>query len=162
MASQSSSSSGKKTIILKSSDKEEFVVEEKVAVQSETIKRIIDDDCVGDFIPLPNVDAKTLAKVIEYCKKHSEDVPEEHLKTWDAEIFLNEPRDVIMALILAANYLEVKDLLDLTCQRIADAIKNLSVEQVREFFNIENDFTPEEEAAIRKEYSWAHEDIDKD
>ncbi|WRX28336.1 SKP1 component, partial [Theobroma cacao] len=41
---------------------------------------------------------------------------------------------------------------------VADRIKNKSVEYVRRFFGIENDYTPEEEAAIRAENEWAFEE----
>jgi S-phase kinase-associated protein 1 len=34
-------------------------------------------------------------------------------------------------------------------------IKGKSVEEIRKTFNIVNDFTPEEEEAIRKENEWA-------
>ena len=57
----------------------------------------------------------------------------------------------------AANYLDSKQLLDLTCQTVADMIKGKSPEEIREIFNIKNDFTPEEEEKIRKENQWAFE-----
>ncbi|KAK9127817.1 hypothetical protein Syun_016614 [Stephania yunnanensis] len=57
----------------------------------------------------------------------------------------------------AANYLDINGLLDLTCQAVADLLKGMSVEEVRKLFNIENDFTPEEEEAVRKENQWAFE-----
>lgn len=49
----------------------------------------------------------------------------------------------------------VEDLLDSCCQKIASMIRGKSVEEIRKLFNIENDFTPEEEAEIREENSWA-------
>uniref|UniRef100_A0A453CR22 SKP1 component POZ domain-containing protein n=2 Tax=Aegilops tauschii TaxID=37682 RepID=A0A453CR22_AEGTS len=60
----------KKMITLKSSDGEEFPVEEAVAMESQTIRHMIEDDCADNNIPFPNVDSKFLSKVIEYCKKH--------------------------------------------------------------------------------------------
>jgi len=60
-------------------------------------------------------------------------------------------------MLQAANYLDIKGLLDLTCQSVADMIKSKSVEEIRKIFNIKNDFTPEEEEAIRKENEWAFE-----
>jgi hypothetical protein len=57
----------------------------------------------------------------------------------------------------AANYLDIKGLLDLTCQTVADMMKGKSVEEIRKIFNITNDFTPEEEEKVRKENQWAFE-----
>ncbi|KAL7193422.1 hypothetical protein ACSBR2_025101 [Camellia fascicularis] len=78
--------SSSKKIMLKSSDGKAFEVEESVALGSQTIKHIIEDDC----ILLPNVTSKILAKVIEYCKKHvqisktQDRSVEDDLKTWDS------------------------------------------------------------------------------
>ncbi|PQQ00804.1 SKP1-like protein 1B [Prunus yedoensis var. nudiflora] len=114
----------------------------------------------------------TLAKVIEYCKKHHEEEYskkhheeeaaangeniEEILKNWDAK-FMKVDQSILFSLILAANYLNIKSLLDLTCQVAADMIKGKTPEEIRKTFNIMNDFTPEEEEEIRKENQWALE-----
>lgn len=57
----------------------------------------------------------------------------------------------------AANYLNIKSLLDLTCQTVADMIKGKTPEEIRKTFNIKNDFTPEEEEEVRRENAWAFE-----
>ena len=151
-----------KKITLKSSDGEAFEVDEAVALESQTIKHMIEDDCADSGIPLPNVTSKILAKVIEYCKKHvdaaaSEEKPsEEDLKMWDAE-FVKVDQATLFDLILAANYLNIKSLLDLTCQTVADMIKGKAPEEIRKTFNIKNDFTPEEEEEVRRENQWAFE-----
>jgi len=54
----------------------------------------------------------------------------------------------------AANYLNIKGLLDLTCQTVADMMKGKTPEEIREIFNIKNDFTKEEDE-IRRENQWA-------
>ncbi|MCL7027317.1 hypothetical protein MKW94_029855 [Papaver nudicaule] len=156
-------STDKKVIILKSSDGEAFEVDEAVALESQTIKHMIEDDCADNGIPLPNVTSKILAKVIEFCKKHIENPQggddrsaEDELKSWDAE-FVKVDQAVLFDLILAANYLNIKSLLDLTCQTVADMIKGKSPEEIRKTFNIKNDFTPEEEEEVRRENQWAFE-----
>ncbi|RCV04434.1 hypothetical protein SEVIR_1G001300v4 [Setaria viridis] len=161
----------KKMITLRSSDGEEFEVEEAVAMESQTIRHMIEDDCADNGIPLPNVNAKILSKVIEYCNKHvhaakpADDAAPaaadasagaEDLKNWDAE-FVKVDQATLFDLILAANYLNIKGLLDLTCQTVADMIKGKTPEEIRKTFNIKNDFTPEEEEEIRRENQWAFE-----
>ncbi|KAF8405430.1 hypothetical protein HHK36_010336 [Tetracentron sinense] len=151
-----------KKVTLKSSDGETFDVDEAVALESQTIKHMIEDDCADNGIPLPNVTSKILSKVIEYCKKHvetpkSEDRGiDEELKNWDAE-FVKVDQITLFDLILAANYLNIKRLLDLTCQTVADMIKGKTPEEIRKTFNIKNDFTPEEEEEVRRENQWAFE-----
>ncbi|KAF9682167.1 hypothetical protein SADUNF_Sadunf05G0080500 [Salix dunnii] len=157
-------SSGRK-ISLRSSDGESFEVDEAVALESQTIKHMIEDDCADNGIPLPNVTSKILAKVIEYCKKHVESPKledrgtssgDDELKIWDAE-FVKVDQATLFDLILAANYLNIKGLLDLTCQTVADMIKGKTPEEIRKTFNIKNDFTPEEEEEVRRENQWAFE-----
>ncbi|KAI9081232.1 hypothetical protein K1719_036804 [Acacia pycnantha] len=152
-----------KKITLRSSDGESFNIDELVAVESQTIKHLIEDECATDGIPVPNVTGKILAKVIEYCKKHVEaanseekKVSDEDLKTWDAE-FMKVDQVLLFDLILAANYLNIKSLLDLTCRTVADMIKGKTPEDIRKTFNIKNDFTPEEEEEVRRESQWAFE-----
>ncbi|OIT28276.1 SKP1-like protein 1A [Nicotiana tabacum] len=152
-----------KMIVLKSSDGETFEVEEAVALESQTIKHMIEDDCADTSIPLPNVTSKILAKVIEYCKRHVDAVAktddkasEDDLKSFDAD-FVKVDQATLFDLILAANYLNIKSLLDLTCQTVADMIKGKTPEEIRKTFNIKNDFTPEEEEEVRRENAWAFE-----
>lgn len=57
----------------------------------------------------------------------------------------------------AANFLNIKDLFDLCCKTVADMIKGKTPEEIRRQFNIKNDFTPEEEEAVRRENQWAFE-----
>ncbi|RWR93319.1 SKP1-like protein 1B [Cinnamomum micranthum f. kanehirae] len=54
-----------KMITLKSSDGETFDVDEAVALQSQTIKRMTEDDRIDHGIPLSNVTGKILARSTE-------------------------------------------------------------------------------------------------
>ncbi|XP_042425706.1 SKP1-like protein 1 [Zingiber officinale] len=160
----------KKVVTLRSSDGELFVVDEVVAMKSQTIKNLIEDDCADSAIPLPNVTSDILLQVIEYCEKHVDDdattasnssdddsrLAEEELKSWDAE-FVKVDQATLFDLILAANYLNIKGLLDLTCQTVVDMIKGKTPEEIRKTFNIKDDFTPEEEEEVRRENPWAFE-----
>ena len=64
---------------------------------------------------------------------------------------------MLLFALQAANYLDIKGLLDLTCQTVADMIKGKTPEEIRKTFNIKNDFTPEEEEEVRRENQWAFE-----
>jgi len=75
---------------------------------------------------------------------------------WDAD-FVDVDQELLFELILAANYMDIKPLLDLTCAKVASMIKGKTPEQIRKTFNITNDFTPEEEEAVRAENKWAEE-----
>ncbi|KAJ4835034.1 hypothetical protein Tsubulata_048264 [Turnera subulata] len=145
------STSSEKMITLLSSDGEEFVVEEAVAFQSQTIKHMIEDGCADQSIPLPNVPGRTLSKVVEYCKKHtsSDENKEPELMAWDVE-FTKVDQDTLFDVLLASNFLDIKNLLDLVCQTVAVMIK-----EIHKTFHIKNDYTAEEE--VRRENQWAFE-----
>ncbi|GJQ10828.1 hypothetical protein GpartN1_g4965.t1 [Galdieria partita] len=149
-----------KTVKLVSSDNEIFEIETSIISLSETIKNVLEDTEDTESIPLPNVEGRILAKVIEYCRYHSllKTIPqsEEDIERWDRE-FLNIDQPTLFHLILAANYLDIKSLLDLTCKRVADMIKGKKPEEIRKEFNIVNDFTPEEEEEVRRENAWCED-----
>nr|GEY49458.1 SKP1-like protein 1B [Tanacetum cinerariifolium] len=146
--------SSTKVIVLKSSDGKTFELDEMVALESHTIKHMIEDECADTIIPLPNVTSRILSKVIEYCKKHVEAPAEQDLKSFDTN-FVKVDQGTLFDLIMAANYLNIKSLLDLTCQTVADMIKGKTPEEIRKAFNIKNDFTREEEEEVRRENAWA-------
>jgi S-phase kinase-associated protein 1 len=100
---------------------------------------MIEDTGMDHPIPLPNVSSKILAKVIEYCKYHVDNqkstddkpaTPEDEIKAWDQD-FVKVDQATLFDLILAANYLNIKSLLDLTCQTVADMIKGKTPEEIR-------------------------------
>jgi len=162
--------SEEKKVKLQSSDEQEFEVPNSIATMSVTIKHMIED--IGEAssetpIPLPNVTGKILEKVIQYCQYHHDhpDPPSEEKKDekrtddiipWDQE-FCKVDQATLFELILAANYLDIKPLLDLTCKTVANMIKGKTPEEIRKTFNIKNDFTPEEEEQVRKENAWCEE-----
>lgn len=63
-------------------------------------------------------------------------------------------QEYLFDLILAANYLDIQPLLDLTCATMATRIKGKKPHEIRQIFNLPNDFTPEDEAALHDENSW--------
>ena len=145
---------------LKSKQEELFEVETKAAFRSITIKNMVEDTGLDINVPVPMVDSSTLVKVIAYLKYHQraeeETVPEDEQTRWDMD-YIKVDDEMLFNTILAANYLDIKPLLDLTCKAVADEIKGKSPEEIRVRFNIKNDFTPEEEEEVKRENAWCEE-----
>ncbi|KAI3451403.1 hypothetical protein Pfo_008068 [Paulownia fortunei] len=88
----SDSSEKKKVVTLRSSDGEMFEVEKDVFMEFLTIKPML-EECSTDgdaVIPLLSITGQTLAKVIEFCKKH---IDHEKLKSDDPFFFSPEAAD---------------------------------------------------------------------
>ncbi|EIM90003.1 ubiquitin-protein ligase [Stereum hirsutum FP-91666 SS1] len=158
-------------VLLVTSDNEQFTVDKDVAERSVLIKNMLED--VGETdqpIPLPNVSSAVMKKVLDYCEHHrGEPLPtaetdsqdETRKRTtdigeWDQK-FIAVDQEMLFEIILAANYLDIKALLDVGCKTVANMIKGKTPEEIRKLFNIVNDFTPEEEAQIKKENEWAED-----
>ncbi|KAL2124428.1 hypothetical protein VTJ04DRAFT_793 [Mycothermus thermophilus] len=147
-------------------------VDRVVAERSMLIKNLIDDlgeeTLATESIPIPNVNDPVLRKVIEWCEHHRNDATtsadddnDTRKKTtdideWDQK-FMQVDQEMLFEIILAANYLDIKALLDVGCKTVANMIKGKSPEEIRKTFNITNDFTPEEEEQIRRENEWAED-----
>jgi S-phase kinase-associated protein 1 len=117
-----------------------------VANMSELVKTMMDEDADEDDgpteIPLPNVKAQVLRKVIEFCEHHLQEPMteiEKPLKSqnmadvvqkWYAD-FVDLEQVLLFELILAANYMDIKPLLDLTCATVASMIKGKTVSRVQ-------------------------------
>lgn len=170
-----------RSIVIITSDNEKFTVERKVAEKSLLIKNMLknllpvdgeasdseDEDNDTIEVPTQNVRSAVMKNILEWCE-HYKDVefPEEDqeddskksapIDPWDKN-FLNVDQEMLYEIILAANYLNIKPLLNAGCKIVAEMIRGKSPEEIRKTFNIVNDFTPEEEAAIRRENEWAED-----
>jgi S-phase kinase-associated protein 1 len=160
------------TVNLISKDGVSFLVPSAVARMSELVESMLNDDDDDDEraieIPLSNVKSQVLHKVIEFCEHHLEQpmteiekplksqVMADVVQKWYAD-FVELEQVLLFELILAANYMDIKPLLDLTCATVASMIKGKSPDDIRATFNITNDFSPEEEAQVRDENRWCEE-----
>jgi S-phase kinase-associated protein 1 len=167
-------------VVLQSNDQrpQEFAVLREAASMSGLIKDMLDDQESEDqtVIPLPNVNGRTLKYVVQYVQHHYNNRAEpiekplkgkvdDVISEWDKNFLYTDlvkggdekHHELLIEVIMAANFLNIKDLLDLTCACVASMIKGKTPEQIRELFNIENDFSPEEEDKIREENRWCEE-----
>ncbi|KAF1813535.1 E3 ubiquitin ligase complex SCF subunit sconC, variant [Eremomyces bilateralis CBS 781.70] len=158
-------------IQLTSSDGAVIEVDRPVAERSVLIKHLLEDlpeESTTEAIPVPNVNEAVLRKVLEWCEQHKKDPPPSNdedsesrkkctdIDEWDQK-FMQVDQEMLFEIILAANYLDIKALLDVGCKTVANMIKGKTPEEIRKTFNIQNDFTPEEEDQIRRENEWAED-----
>ncbi|KAI4609497.1 uncharacterized protein J4E87_005312 [Alternaria ethzedia] len=163
-------SEGVKMINITTSDGIQMDVERPVAERSILIKNLLEDlgGESSESIPIPNVNEAVMKKVIEWCGHHKNDPPATQdddsdsrkkstdIDEWDQK-FMQVDQEMLFEIILAANYLDIKALLDVGCKTVANMIKGKSPDEIRKTFNIQNDFTPEEEEQIRRENEWAED-----
>jgi S-phase kinase-associated protein 1 len=126
------------------SDGVDFSLSQDIAAKSGIIARMlqsVEDDCLT--VPLQDVRSDTFERVVAYLETDAFDAP--------------QADEDLLALVVAANFLDVKPLLDTACQEVADRIKGKSPEDIRKLFGLENTYTPEEEAKVRQANAWAFE-----
>jgi len=111
---------------------------------------------------------ESLQKIIEWVEHHWDD-PEpdpdfetevdrrsEELSHWDKQFIDVQDLGLLYDITIAANYLDIKGLVEVCGKHICGKIKGKSCEEVREILNITNDFTQEEVDAIHEENRWIY------
>jgi S-phase kinase-associated protein 1 len=140
------------------------------AKMSSLIASMLQDDEEGEEseIPLQEVTKEVLDKVVEFLLEHMDDPMrdiakpihsnkiEELVGEWDAE-FIDLEQEFLFRLILAANYMDIPSLLDLSITKVATMIKGKEPDEVKRLFNIDPDLTPEEEKLVRDQNQWIFE-----
>jgi hypothetical protein len=128
------------------------------------IKGIVDADSTVKEIQIRDISSTSVEYMIEWMKYHktvaSRSIPrplksgnlKEMVGPWDAN-FIDKDLDSVFELLLASNFMGVTALLELCCARIASLMYGKTPKQIRKSFNLPDEFTPEEEAAIRKEFA---------
>jgi S-phase kinase-associated protein 1 len=158
-------------ITLVTKDSIEHICEKRIYKHSKYLNDLFDSSSQIDSdedikINLENIDNQTLTEIIKfldyYHDKPFEKIPKPLrsddlsvcVEDWYVEYLNNMGMEILFEVIKSANFLEIESLLDLTCAKVATMLKGKSVEEIRETFGIENDFTPEEEEEIKKENTW--------
>ncbi|SPN79266.1 E3 ubiquitine ligase SCF complex Skp1 subunit [Cedratvirus Zaza IHUMI] len=114
------------------------------------VKRIpllakMSEDCAGEVSEeiAVTVESGPLKNVLAWINKKEED------KFWPSY----EKHD-IFAILMASDYFDMDDLLKEGAKYVADFTKGMTVEQLREYYEKEDDFTDEERAEIERENKW--------
>jgi len=145
-----------KTITLTSSDGQKVTLDDTSAARSALLNGLLQDYSEESEIPMPDIRGEILRKVVDYLvhfkgsepKEIPRPLPSNNLlevvDEWDVTFINSLDLDSTFDLINAANYMDIKPLLDLSCAKIASMMKGKSAEEIRTMFNIECDLTEEE------------------
>ena len=90
-------------------------------------------------------DVERLPEIPKPCPSHR---MHDFLPLWFANYIDIKNLEDLYDLIAAANYLDIPALVELGCAKVGSIMQNKSISELRQLFNITNDFTPEEEKAI--------------
>lgn len=156
---------GDSLITLISESGEKYDVHPDVARMSTYISNILDNDTTVTELKLEQISSKVLQKIIQWCEYHNktpmESIPKplkskvlsESVKDkWDCDFMELEHADVF-ELLVSANFLINIPLLELCCAKFATFIIDKTPEEIRRDLDIQGDYTPEEEAEVRKEFA---------
>lgn len=147
------------TITVISCDQVSSTITSDQALVSGTLRNLYEDINPGEAIPLPNVKSDILALIIEFMQNQDKIHTDEQkdLTPWELEYCSKMDQDTVFQLLLGANYMDIRLLLELMCGCVANQIKGKTPAEIRAHLNITTDFTPEEEEQIRKENEWCQE-----
>ena len=153
-----------KTLVLISSDGIKESISKKAAIRSNYIKMVLDVNPDSIEIPL-KIKGSMLKRIKEYLEHYENIEPieierplpstnfKDCVNEWDYN-YIDIDLEEIFQLILDSNYMGIKSLLELSSAKVASIIKGRSIEEIKRTFNIQYDFTPEEEQQILEENKW--------
>ena len=130
----------------------------KAAERSEIFKGMLQDYPDSPELTVKNVRGDDLLKIKEYLEHYKNEEPKEvdrPLKSKDFKECVNEfdyqfvskigNYDELKNLILSANFLNIKPLINLLSAFIAHKIKGINTSMIRSVFNIEEDLNEDEQ-----------------
>mmetsp|Transcript_3984 Transcript_3984/g.7954 ORF Transcript_3984/g.7954 Transcript_3984/m.7954 type:complete len:179 (-) Transcript_3984:106-642(-) len=111
-----------------------------------------------------------LEKVVDFMTHHADEamqeitmplpgptfedcMPQEWYRGFVAQI----EREMLFELLTAANYMDIKPLLDLACLRVTFELSQKTAEEIRTYLELP-ELTPEEEARARENHPWIFEE----
>ena len=159
---------GEKTIKVKSSDGKVIELSTKAASRSKLLSGIIEDYPEDSEFPLNKINGETLEKVKEYLSHYQDSEPRQIEKPlqkdfkdcvdeWDYK-FIGDDNSQILALIFAANFMDIKPLLELAAAKVATLIRGTTTESIRKDFDIK-DISQEEDKQMQKDKSYLEQNL---
>ncbi|KAL7563811.1 hypothetical protein ACA910_019544 [Epithemia clementina (nom. ined.)] len=115
-----------------------------------------------------NVMGPCLEKVVEFLLHHHQTerfrtiiLPlreltfDENMKQTLYRDFINQMDiDMVYQVLAAANYMNIRPLLELTCLRVTFELSDKSAEEIQELLDLPTNLTPEEQAKEYESYAW--------
>lgn len=161
-------------VTIKTSDGKILKMPKKHAEMSSILKDLMGDiDDLNDTpIPLFNVTEVVMEKVKLFCAEFiDKPIPESFIEQFREEFafgkngltewmqeFVAVPVETLFAMLTAANYLDLKQMVDITAKRCADIITELTEKDDKaaliKMFDLPEIITPEEEVALCRRYPW--------
>lgn len=149
-------------ITIRTADNKQFIMDKSDALDIALIRSMLEENDDGEEIPLGIVEYDQLEKIVEFihqCQTKPykaplpKPLPSNRLEDvidnkWYIH-FIDLPKKELLKLIRAANYLNIERLFELASAKLGSEIKGMSIEELREYFEIVNDFTEEEEESIK-------------
>ncbi len=144
-----------KIVKLKSLDGKLFEIEENCLERAKFFKEIKDIMNLNEEVKV-DVSSKILEKIIEYLKHYVNEEPnvipkpipnddlKQFLNEWDFNYITSLSLEETIDMINAANYMNIKELVDLCSARVAWEMINCPIHDARRKFGILEDMTEEE------------------
>jgi S-phase kinase-associated protein 1 len=168
----SGSEKGERMLCFSSSSGDKFTVTLKAARLSKLIDNMLNDTVGEDDEPIPfdNVNSVTLKRVIAWMEHHRDDIPEptteesifevftqtrrlDNISEWDKDL-LDISKEELHDITNAANFMDIADLMLLCCKIFANIIKDKPLEEVRDYFDIDDDIPDDVKEKVIAENKW--------
>lgn len=127
-------------IFMKSKENDLFEIGMEYVKKSTFLSDMI-EDCDDDndklILPVPLVSNSIMHFIIKFMHEYNFENNSSEESEW-LNSFFNMKDSELFELMTAANYLDMKILLDLTCKKVANEVKSLTVDQIKKRFGALN------------------------